>query len=155
MWITWWSIMTCNCKKSEGLERLFLQLIKEKFTNLDKFSPLNYHKILTPSPLSVPPTTISKKIPPINMSRSWFYLFGVRKLFITTTPVWVIRTKKSASLSSQTCLTRSANTVYHDSESISFLKPKIWNLYQTNSKLLKVCKLSKIKLNIRNLKLLL
>ena len=38
--------------KSEGLERLlFLQLIKEKLTNLGKFPPLNYHKILnSPSP---------------------------------------------------------------------------------------------------------
>ena len=112
-------------------------------------------KYWPPPPFLFPLLQFQKKIPPINMSRSWFYLFGVRKLFITTTPVWVIRTKKSASLSSQTCLTRSANTVCHDSESISFLKPKIWNLYQTNSKLLKVCKLSKIKLNIRNLKLLL
>ena len=49
--------------KSEGLERLFLQLIKEKLTNLDKFPPLNYYKILNPS-LFVPPTKISEKIPP-------------------------------------------------------------------------------------------
>ena len=45
--------------KSEGLERLlFLQLIKEKLTNLDKFPLLEFQK----------------KFPPINMSRlkSWF-----------------------------------------------------------------------------------
>ena len=61
--------------KSEGLERLlFLQMIKEKLTNLDKFLPLNYHKILNSSPpLSVPPTRISENIVPSNMSRlkSW------------------------------------------------------------------------------------
>ena len=43
--------------KSEGLERLFLQLIKEKLTNLDKFLPLNYHKILNSSPSPLPPPT--------------------------------------------------------------------------------------------------
>ena len=30
------------------MERLFLQLIKEKSTSLDKFLPLNYHKTLNP-----------------------------------------------------------------------------------------------------------
>ena len=49
--------------KSEGLERLFLQLIKEKLTNLDKFSQLNYHKILNPPPPPTfcSPTRISEK----------------------------------------------------------------------------------------------
>ena len=37
--------------KSEGLEGLlFLQLIKEKLTNLGKFPPLNYRKILNSPP---------------------------------------------------------------------------------------------------------
>ena len=38
-----------NFKKSESLERLFLQLTKQELTNLDKFLPLNYHKILNSS----------------------------------------------------------------------------------------------------------
>ena len=55
--------------KSEGLERLlFLQLIKEKWTNLDKFPPLNYHKILSPLLLLSPLLEFQKKFPPINMS---------------------------------------------------------------------------------------
>ena len=49
--------------KSEGLERLFLQLIKEKFTNPDKFLRLSYLKILN-SPLFVTLTRISEKISP-------------------------------------------------------------------------------------------
>ena len=53
--------------KSEGLERLFLQLIKEKLTNLDKFLSLNYQKILN-LPLFVPATRISETFAPINMS---------------------------------------------------------------------------------------
>ena len=53
--------------KSEGLERLFLQLIKEKLTNLDKFLSLNYQKILN-LPLFVPDTRISETFAPINMS---------------------------------------------------------------------------------------
>ena len=40
--------------KSEGLESLFLQLIKENFTNLDKFSSLNYHDILNSPPFCTP-----------------------------------------------------------------------------------------------------
>ena len=39
--------------KSEGLERLFLQLIKEKLTNPDKFLWLSYLKILN-SPYLLP-----------------------------------------------------------------------------------------------------
>ena len=39
--------------KSEGLERLFLQLIKEKLTNPDKFLRLSYLKILN-SPYLLP-----------------------------------------------------------------------------------------------------
>ena len=38
-----------------GLCRLFLQLIKEKLTNFNKFPPLNYHKILIPPPFFCPP----------------------------------------------------------------------------------------------------
>ena len=49
--------------KSEGLQSLFLQLIKEKFTNPDKFLRLSYLKILN-SPLFVTLTRISEKIPP-------------------------------------------------------------------------------------------
>ena len=126
MWITWWSIMTCNCKKTEGLERLFLQLIKEKFTNLDKFSPLNYHKILTPPtpPFCSPYYNFKKKFRPLTCLVLGSIYLGSGS--------W---TKKSAFLSSQTCLTRSANTVHHDSESISFLKPKIWNLLPNELKI--------------------
>ena len=47
--------------KSQGLERLFLQLIKEKLTNPDKFLQLSYLKILN-FPLFVTPTRISEKI---------------------------------------------------------------------------------------------
>ena len=69
-----------NFKKSESLERLFLQLTKQELTNLDKFLPLNYHKILNSSflfPLlefqnrSLPPPRPAP--PPIKMYRlkSW------------------------------------------------------------------------------------
>ena len=61
---------------SEGLERLLLlQLIKEKLTNLDKFPPLKYHKILdSPPSFLFPLPEFQKKFPPINMSclKSWF-----------------------------------------------------------------------------------
>ena len=40
--------------KSEGLEKLFLQLIKENLTNLDKFPPLNYQNILNSPPFCSP-----------------------------------------------------------------------------------------------------
>ena len=53
-----------------GLCRLFLQLIKEKLTNLNKFPPLNYHKILIPPSIFLSPLLeFQKKVPPINMSR--------------------------------------------------------------------------------------
>ena len=54
--------------KSLGLEsKLLLQLIKEKFTNLDKFPILKYHKIFY-SPLFIHTTRISEKVSPINMA---------------------------------------------------------------------------------------
>ena len=59
--------------KGEGLERLFLQLFREKLTNFDKFPPLNYHKILNSLPFFFPLLEFQKKFPPINMSclKSW------------------------------------------------------------------------------------
>ena len=48
--------------KGEGLERLFLQLIKTKLTNPDKFlQNIEF-------PLFVTPARISEKIPPVNIS---------------------------------------------------------------------------------------
>ena len=53
--------------KSEGLERLFLQLIKGKLTNPDKFLRLSYLKILNFSYL-LPLLEFQKKFSPINIS---------------------------------------------------------------------------------------
>ena len=60
---------------------LFLQLIKEKLTSLDKFSLLNYHKTLNP-PLLYPLLEFQEKFPPINMSclKSW-YNYGMLHAF--------------------------------------------------------------------------
>ena len=54
--------------KSEGLEKLFLQLIKENLTNLDKF-PHWTTKTYWIRPLFVPPTRISEKNFPINRKK--------------------------------------------------------------------------------------
>ena len=61
--------MFCKVRVWKGY---FLQLIKEKLTNLDKFPTLNYHKILNRT-FFVTPTRISNKIPTISMSdlKSW------------------------------------------------------------------------------------
>ena len=68
-----------NCKRMYVLERLFLQLIKENLTKLDKFPPLYCHKILNPTFLS-PPTKISikkKKFP----HKRFLWSFGPSPLF--------------------------------------------------------------------------
>ena len=53
--------------KSERLERLFLQLMKEKLTNPEKFLQLSYLKILN-SPYLLPLLEFQKKFSPINIS---------------------------------------------------------------------------------------
>ena len=51
--------------KSEGQERLFLQLINEKLTNHEKFTPLNYHKILNSPPFCSSYLNFRKNLPPL------------------------------------------------------------------------------------------
>ena len=61
--------------KWEGLEKLFLQLIRKKLTNLDKLSPLNYHKILNTAFLF--PLLDFRKNPPQPRPLTWLVLnFG-------------------------------------------------------------------------------
>ena len=58
-------LMFCTWVQTR-MEKLFLQLVKEKLTSLDKFPPLNYHKTLN-APFLFLPLKFQKNFPPF-----WF-----------------------------------------------------------------------------------